>query len=122
VVKTTPTISPADQANGFAGGGLWSTPAYDPSTKYLYWGAGNPSSKDRQSPDTDAILKIDLDRSRSTFGQIVATYPGNVDQYASALQALTGVAIAEHALFVAAGGAGYASSTGYVVAYRAPGS
>jgi polyvinyl alcohol dehydrogenase (cytochrome) len=89
VVKTTPTISPADQANGYAGGGLWSTPAYDPGTQYLYWGAGNPSSKDKQSPDTDAMLKIDLDQARSTFGQIVATYPGNVDQYASALQALT---------------------------------
>jgi polyvinyl alcohol dehydrogenase (cytochrome) len=89
VVKTTPTISPADQAAGYSGGGLWSTPAYDPSTKYLYWGAGNPSSKDKQSPNTDAILKIDLDQARSTFGQIVATYPGNVDQYASALQALT---------------------------------
>jgi outer membrane protein assembly factor BamB len=89
VVKTTPTISPADQAGGYSGGGLWSTPAYDPSTQYLYWGAGNPSSKDKQSPDADAILKIDLDQARSTFGQIVATYPGNVDQYASALQALT---------------------------------
>ncbi|HJS94281.1 MAG TPA: PQQ-binding-like beta-propeller repeat protein, partial [Solirubrobacteraceae bacterium] len=89
VVKTTPTISPADQTAGYAGGGLWSTPAYDPSTQYLYWGAGNPSSKDKQSPDTDAILKIDLDQARSTFGQIVAAYPGNVDQYASALQALT---------------------------------
>jgi hypothetical protein len=32
------------------------------------------------------------------------------------------VAVAEHGLFVAAGGGGYASSTGYVVAYRAPGS
>ncbi len=89
VVKTTPTISAADQGQGYAGGGLWSTPAYDPSAEYLYWGAGNPSSKNKQSPDTDAILKIDLDQARSTFGQIVAAYPGNVDQYASALQALT---------------------------------
>jgi outer membrane protein assembly factor BamB len=89
VVKTTPTVSPADQAEGYSGGGLWSTPAYDPSTQYLYWGAGNPSSKDKQDPNTDAILKIDSDQARSTFGQIVAAYPGNVDQYASALQALT---------------------------------
>jgi glucose dehydrogenase len=89
LVKTTPTVSPADQANGYSGGGLWSTPAYDPSTGYLYWGAGNPSSKDKQDPNTDAILKIDLDRARSTFAQIVGAYPGNVDQYASALQALT---------------------------------
>lgn len=89
IVKTTPTISPADQAQGYAGGGLWSTPAYDPATHYLYWGAGNPGSKDKQHPNTDAILKIDLDRSRPTFGQIVAAYQGNVDQYASALQTLS---------------------------------
>jgi hypothetical protein len=31
----------------------------------------------------------------------------------------SGIAIAEHELFVAAGGAGYASRTGYVIAYRA---
>jgi polyvinyl alcohol dehydrogenase (cytochrome) len=89
VVKITPTISPAAQKQGYSGGGLWSTPAYDPTTQYLYWGAGNPSSKDKQSPDTDAILKIDLDRTRATFGKIVASYPGNVDQYTSALQALS---------------------------------
>jgi polyvinyl alcohol dehydrogenase (cytochrome) len=92
VIKTTPTIPPADQAKGYAGGGLWSTPAYDPRAgggPYLYWGAGNPSSKDKQHPNTDAILKIDLDRARPTFGQIVASYPGNVDQYASALEALS---------------------------------
>lgn len=89
IVASTPTISPADEANGYAGGGLWSTPAYDPSTGYLYWGAGNPSSKDKQDPNTDAILKIDLDRARPTFGQIVASYAGNVDQYASALEQLS---------------------------------
>jgi polyvinyl alcohol dehydrogenase (cytochrome) len=89
IVKTTPTISPAHQAQGYSGGGLWSTPAYDPSTQYLYWGAGNPSSKQKQDPHTDAILKIDVDRARSTFGKIVASYPGNVDQYASELQALS---------------------------------
>jgi outer membrane protein assembly factor BamB len=89
VVKTTPTIPPADQANGYSGGGLWSTPAYDPSTGYLYWGAGNPSSKDKQHPNTDAILKIDLDPARPTFGEIVAAYQGNVDQYASTLEALS---------------------------------
>jgi polyvinyl alcohol dehydrogenase (cytochrome) len=89
IVKTTPTIPPADQAKGYAGGGLWSTPAYDPATRYLYFGAGNPGSKDKQHPNTDAILKIDLDRSRPTFGEIVASYQGNVDQYASALQTLS---------------------------------
>lgn len=89
IVATTPTIPPADQAKGYAGGGLWSTPAYDPATGYLYWGAGNPNSKTMQHPNTDAILKIDVDRSRPTFGQIVASYQGNVDQYTSTLQALS---------------------------------
>jgi outer membrane protein assembly factor BamB len=89
IVKQTPTIPPADQAQGFAGGGLWSTPAFDPSTGFLYWGAGNPSSKTKQHPNTDAILKIDLNRSHATFGEIVARYEGNVDQYSKALQFLS---------------------------------
>lgn len=89
VVKTTPTIPPAAQAEGYAGGGLWSTPAYDRATKYLYWGAGNPNSKTKQYPTTDAILKIDVNPSRASFGQIVASYEGNVDQYTSELQELS---------------------------------
>jgi len=89
VVRTTPTIPPAAQAQGYAGGGLWSTPAYDPTTKYLYWGAGNPNSKTKQYKTTDAILKIDVDPSRPTFGRIVASYEGNVDQYTAALQKLS---------------------------------
>ena len=89
LVKLTPTVSPADQAQGYAGGGLWSTPAYDPRTGYLYWGSGNPNSKTKQDPNTNAILKIDLNRSDPSFGEIVAAYPGNVDQYASTLQTVT---------------------------------
>jgi polyvinyl alcohol dehydrogenase (cytochrome) len=89
IVKTTPTIPRAAQAKGYSGGGLWSTPAYDPATKYLYWGAGNPNSKTKQYRTTDAILKIDLDRARATFGRIVASYRGNVDQYTTTLQKLS---------------------------------
>jgi polyvinyl alcohol dehydrogenase (cytochrome) len=37
VVMTNPTIPPADQAKGYSGDGLWSTPVYDPATQYLYW-------------------------------------------------------------------------------------
>lgn len=89
IVKVTPTIPPVDQAKGYAGGGLWTTPAYDPSTRYLYFGAGNPNSKTVEHQNTNAILKIDLARSRPTFGQIVAAYHGNVDQYAQELQTLS---------------------------------
>jgi hypothetical protein len=89
VVRTTPTIPPAAQAEGYAGGGLWSSPAYDPGTKYAYWGAGNPNSKTKQYRTTDAILKIDVNPSRPSFGQIVASYEGNVDQYTTTLQELS---------------------------------
>ena len=89
VAKTTPTIPQSAQEEGYAGGGLWATPAYDKKTKYLYWGAGNPNSKTKQYRTTDAILKIDVDPSRPTFGQIVASYEGNVDQYTETLQELS---------------------------------
>lgn len=89
IVKQTPTIPAADEALGYAGGGMWSTPAYDPATRYVYWGSGNPSSKQKEHANTNAILKIDLDRLRPTFGQIVAGYKGNVDQYSHELQELS---------------------------------
>jgi polyvinyl alcohol dehydrogenase (cytochrome) len=89
IVKVTPTIPPVDEARGYAGGGMWSTPAYDPDTKYVYWGSGNPSSKQLEHPNTNAILKVDLDRTRPTFGRIVAAYKGNVDQYSHELQELS---------------------------------
>ena len=89
VAKITPTIPQSAQEEGYSGGGIWSTPAYDPSTGYAYWGAGNPNSKTKQYKTTDAILKIDVNPSRSTFGQIVASYEGNVDQYTETLEELS---------------------------------
>jgi polyvinyl alcohol dehydrogenase (cytochrome) len=88
IVKVTSVVSPADQAQGYAGGGLWATPAFDTLTGYLYWGTGNPDSKTKQDPNTNAIVKIDLNRDSPQFGQIVAAYAGNVDQYTGALQSL----------------------------------
>ncbi|HEY1521678.1 MAG TPA: PQQ-binding-like beta-propeller repeat protein [Solirubrobacteraceae bacterium] len=91
-IKVIPVVSRRDQARGYAGGGLWDTPAFDPSTGYLYYGTGNPDSKTKQDPNTDAIVKVDLNRhlpgssgSNPRFGQIVARYPGNIDQYTNAL-------------------------------------
>jgi len=74
---TTLPQSYADQ--GYAGGGVWGTPTVDPTTGYLYVGTSNPESKTKESPYDDSIIKLDLDRSRSTFGQIVATLKGNPD-------------------------------------------
>jgi len=88
-VRTTTTISPADQARGFAGGGIWSTPAWDPQTGFAYVGAGNPYSKQMEDPRTNAILKVDMREGSATFGAIVAAYKGNVDQYTQELQTLS---------------------------------
>jgi polyvinyl alcohol dehydrogenase (cytochrome) len=89
IVKDTFVIPASRRAQGFAGAGMWSTPAYDASTGYLYWGAGNPDSKTVEDPYTNAILKIDLNKLSPTFGEIVGSYKGNVDQYAAFLQALS---------------------------------
>ena len=86
ILKDVPTIPLADQGT-YSGGGIWSTAAFD-NTGYAYVGAGNPYSKTRAHPHTDAILKIDVDEDRSTFGRIVGYAPGEVDQYSSALQQL----------------------------------
>jgi polyvinyl alcohol dehydrogenase (cytochrome) len=89
ILKVTTTVPPADQALGDAGGGLWSTPAYDPRSGYAYFGAGNPFSRQHEHPNTNAILKLDVKRGRRTFGQIVGSYKGNVDQYSETLEELS---------------------------------
>jgi hypothetical protein len=62
-----------------------------------------------------------LDAFDATSGQPLAHRPlsGDVGAPVTNLTS-TGVAIAEHRLFVAAGGASYSSATGYVIAYGAP--
>src|SRR4051794_38112242 len=89
VRAVTTTVTPAHQKQGFAGGGIWSTPAYDPRAGYAYVGSGNPNSKQIEDVNTNAILKIDLDQGRPTFGQVVAAYKGNIEQYTSTLELLT---------------------------------
>src|SRR5205807_3514506 len=45
IVTTTFTVPLQDQAKGFGGGGIWSTPAFDPATVFAYLGTGNRYSK-----------------------------------------------------------------------------
>jgi hypothetical protein len=75
------------QAQGKAGGGIWTSPAVD-NAGFAYYGTGNPGNKDKQDPNTNSIVKVDLRRSSSTFGQIVGVYQGNIDTYTAELQAL----------------------------------
>ncbi|MGH2784877.1 MAG: PQQ-binding-like beta-propeller repeat protein [Actinomycetota bacterium] len=76
--KTT-TIPPEDLEAGYSGGGVWGTPSVDPVTNYLYVGTSNPESKTKEHAYDNAIIKIDLDRGRPTFGQIVGAFKGTPD-------------------------------------------
>jgi polyvinyl alcohol dehydrogenase (cytochrome) len=73
------TISEDDLEAGYSGGGVWGTPTIDPTTKYLYVGTSNPESKTKEHERDNAIIKIDLDRERATFGQVVGSYKGTPD-------------------------------------------
>jgi polyvinyl alcohol dehydrogenase (cytochrome) len=81
LVKKTWTIHAPDTHDGFAGAGIWSTPAVDASTGYAYVGTANPFQPQKEAPNADSVVKIDLDSTRSTFGQIVGHYKGEVDTY-----------------------------------------
>jgi polyvinyl alcohol dehydrogenase (cytochrome) len=66
----------------YAGGGVWApTPAIDTDAKYGYFSVGNPFNEQFQYPNTDAVIKVDLDQTRTTFATIVGRYPGNIDKY-----------------------------------------
>jgi polyvinyl alcohol dehydrogenase (cytochrome) len=79
VVRTLWSVPAKDWPKGYAGGAQWGTIAIDPATGYGYEGTGNPFNYDSEHPHTNAVLKIDLDRRRSTFGQVVASYKGDVE-------------------------------------------
>jgi outer membrane protein assembly factor BamB len=68
-------------AEGYRGASFWCTPSLDVDSGYAYGCGGNPHSEGREAPNANSLLKVDLDRSRPTFGTIVAHYKGNVDQY-----------------------------------------
>lgn len=82
VLRRAWTVPDEDYARGYAGGGIWTAPAVDLVGKYAYAGTGNPFSKTVEHPNTNAIVKIDIDRHRRTFGSIVGAAKGNIDQYA----------------------------------------
>jgi outer membrane protein assembly factor BamB len=79
VLYKTTTIPMADIKKGYRGGGVWGTPTIDTRTKYLYVGTSNPESKTKEHRYDDAIIKVDLDRTRPTFGRIVGSYKGTPD-------------------------------------------
>lgn len=76
------TISSNDQKRGHFGGSLWGTAAYDPKTRHLFDGTGQPANKAREHSRTNAIVKIDIDRKSNRFAEVVGTYHGDYDDRA----------------------------------------
>ena len=82
VLKKTWTIhSPDEPDDGFAGAAVWSTPAVDPEEKAGYVGTGNPFQPEKEHDHANAVVRFDLDRASPTFGNIVGSYKGNIDEY-----------------------------------------
>lgn len=88
------TVIPPEQLDdGFAGGGVWGTPAIDLASGYAFAGTANPDSKTKEHRYDNAIIKIDVARARDAsgarvpsaeitnprFGRIVDAYKGVAD-------------------------------------------
>lgn len=79
------TIPEEDVEAGYGGASIWSTAAVDVDTGYAYVGTGNPHSLQQEHERTNSLIKIDLDRDRETFGEIVGSYRGDSDSYIDGL-------------------------------------
>ena len=80
------TITDEEYEHGYRGASIWCTAAVDVETGYAYACGGNPASKRIEARYSNALLKIDLDRTRATFGEIVDSYKGNPDNYYPGLE------------------------------------
>lgn len=76
VVKKAYSLSEADYQLGYGGTGIWSTAAYDSTTQHLYAGTSDSDGHARQHPYNNAIIRIDANPLRSTFGSVVSAYQG----------------------------------------------
>ena len=76
-----PDPDPAKPKNDFAGGAVWSTPAVDTRTGMAYVGTGNPFRPQAEHKNTNALIKVDLNRGHRTFGRIVGSAKGDIDEY-----------------------------------------
>jgi polyvinyl alcohol dehydrogenase (cytochrome) len=79
IVRKLYSIPTRAWSKGYAGGAQWGTIAIDARTGYGYEGTGNPFNYDAEHRNTNAVLKIDLNRGRRTFGRIVGSYKGDAE-------------------------------------------
>lgn len=81
VVKRFFALSGKEYAAGYGGVGIWSTAAFDPATGHLYAGTADSEGHTMQHPYNNAILKIDAEPGRRTFGTVVDAYSGTSERY-----------------------------------------
>jgi polyvinyl alcohol dehydrogenase (cytochrome) len=79
VLTARPTIPLSDFKKGYAGGGIWGTPVIDPVSLHAFAGTSNPYSRTREHSYDNAMIKIDVNPKRRTFGQVVAHHKGVQD-------------------------------------------
>lgn len=84
-IEKTFVITDEEFDQGYAGAGVWSTAAVDTDTGYAYAGTSNPHSSRLEAERANSIIKIDLDPTRGTFGEIVDHYKGRPDTYVEGL-------------------------------------
>lgn len=75
-VKRALSLSDADYEAGYGGTGIWATAAYDPTTQHLYAGTADSDGHTRQHRYNNALLRIDANPRRPTFGSVVDSYSG----------------------------------------------
>jgi outer membrane protein assembly factor BamB len=73
--------SEAEAEAGYGGSGIWATAAFDPTTGHLYAGTADSDGYHRQHRFNNAVLKIDGDVRRPTFGSVVDAYAGVSEHY-----------------------------------------
>jgi outer membrane protein assembly factor BamB len=78
-VKKAYSLTDAEYDAGFGGTGIWSTAAYDPVTQHLFAGTADSDAHTHQHRYNDALLKIDANPRRATFGSVVGSYAGTTE-------------------------------------------
>ncbi len=76
-----PDENPEEPKDDYAGAAIWAPSAIDAKTGFAYVGAGNPFRPQAEHKHSNAILKIDLNRTSASFGKIVDSYKGTPDEY-----------------------------------------
>jgi glucose dehydrogenase len=79
IIKRVHTIPDRDRKKGYGGGSIWASAAVDAKKGYAFMGVGQPATWDKEHRYVNAILKVDVNRHRRTFGRIVDAYKATQD-------------------------------------------